>query len=173
MKIRKGFVTNSSSYSSVYLTIRNKTLIEILKKYEFAKIFIGGKEDIFSYDESESGARFNLSGNLLNFYEDLISDLTYLIESNSDDVDHNSIKHLQEELKQNINNLIYDTQEIRYDFNDAHSGDQYNKYDEIFYKLYPGKNIDDFDSKTFYETYTFEIIEGKVIKKYDFSLEIE
>ncbi|HIW94560.1 MAG TPA: hypothetical protein H9868_08505, partial [Candidatus Flavonifractor merdipullorum] len=56
MKIRTDFVTNSSSYSSVCITIESKELAQLLKKYEIQYDVLelsvrGSKTSVFN-DES-------------------------------------------------------------------------------------------------------------------------
>ena len=63
MKIRTGFVTNSSSYASACVSIQSRELIELLKEYEDvvgpSGSFIGSIEkDTFTdyWDEGETGS---------------------------------------------------------------------------------------------------------------------
>jgi len=55
MKVRMGFVTNSSSYSSLVITVRSKKLVEILSKYELTgeNIILDG--DLFDFSDYERG----------------------------------------------------------------------------------------------------------------------
>lgn len=57
MKIRTGFVTNSSSYSSAEIVIDNPVLLEILKKYRELSIFEYDVEigDVFEINRDEDG----------------------------------------------------------------------------------------------------------------------
>ena len=52
MKIRTDFVTNSSSYSSVCITIESKELAQLLKKYEIQydvlELSVRGSKPLFS-----------------------------------------------------------------------------------------------------------------------------
>ena len=51
MKIRMGFVTNSSSYSSLIITVRSKKLVEILKGYECSGSSVFINEDTFEFND--------------------------------------------------------------------------------------------------------------------------
>ena len=117
MKIRTGFVTNSSSYCSAEVVIDNPVLLEILNKYkndvEAISIFKIGKT--LSYYEDELGRTFainsptNLEGVIYSIM-DIIADYAYDFGDYGKDA-YNSfvaeIKENKEKINKNYTRVLW------------------------------------------------------------------
>lgn len=113
MKIRTGFVTNSSSYSSAEIRIDNPVLLEILKQYKKNNAFgtseynfgkgIGkrakGKELAWKFEDEEMAEIFFAPENLNDVLHRFIDVMDERVDLD-DDIDKAQYEALKQELKQ-------------------------------------------------------------------------
>lgn len=168
MKIRKGFVTNSSSISSVIITIRSKTLTDILKKYSFHSDFIN--EDTFHADTNIRKYGFtNLDASSLEaMVNDVIANFDSLLKQSSlKDFEIEELAKVQNEVRENGQAIIDDVAYISYNYKDDFYG--LNLADSYKQAAIDKKYIR-YHRVTIREKYTFEIIDGKAKENYDYKI---
>ena len=130
MKIRTGFVTNSSSYSSAEIKIENPVLLEILKKYKdlavfnniYVAIIIKDKHILIERDETADDVE-KCPETLSDVVDCLLSAIKYIEENHWDYIYYDYGDYQEEERvsqKKKIKKMISEIKERKKEINGSY-----------------------------------------------------
>lgn len=166
MKFRMGFVTNSSSYSSLVITVRSKELMKVLNSYNVSGEGLFVSEEVFDYSDYESGFPMDISEESKSSFVDAFFDLLEDLLGWGIDID-GEVEDVMTDLNKSKSKIIEDISFVRYDYTNQITGSEiYGNYDNsdlkaMIKKSNQEKTLDDIDSIEINTEYDFVIIDGK------------
>lgn len=187
MKLRAGFVTNSSSYSYVYISVKNKALCDIVNKYLIAPgYYLRVEDDELIYDDntSESASpyffgegitiREKIVNGIFQYLSGLILNGEEHIECNDDSSHDVLINCTHDEFLSQLNdnkyNVISHLQSFNYRWQDTFTGDQIPCYEPSFKESFPNEPFRDGDDPlydNYVDEYSFEVMDGNIKEEKD------
>ncbi len=188
MKIRAGFVTNSSSFSSVNLTITCKPLVDIINKYkkilkldeqELKHLKTLTKGDKFYYKEEADGVIVP-GRNKQDFMTYVIKEILHFLEnheaylSEKDQKKNKKLyKPLVDEIQANRDAIIEGTTAVKYDLSHYFYGADMPYHRKEFAEIHPDLDYDNHFIRTYSSWFDYSAKGGKIIEEFDHDFEVE
>lgn len=188
MKIRAGFVTNSSSFSSVNLTVSCAPLVEIINKYKKVLKLDGlvkkhfdslTKKDKFIYQESEDGGIIK-GRNIRDFMSDLIGDIFHYLLFRSIYYTEEEEKHYAElfkpmikELEDNLETIIASTTKVSYDLEQTFYGLDMPEHKHQFVEIHPDKEYEDYVMGKYTSSFVYVNKDGEIEEEFEQDFEAD